>query len=165
MIKIIKAHKIADYKLIAQLAATIWREHYTSIIGSNQVEYMLAKYQSASAIEEQVKLGFNYFMVTYQEKPVAYLSFKEEIDSLFLSKIYVLSNYRGMNIGKTAMVFIEKKAVEIGCNKISLTVNKYNTSSINIYEKIGFQNMGSIINDIGNGFVMDDYIMEKIIVK
>lgn len=163
MIQIILAQKPSDYKLIAQLAKTIWQEHYTPIIGKNQVVYMLDKYQSATAIEEQIKLEFNYYLIIYQEKAVGYLSFKKELEALFLSKIYILSNYRGLNIGKTAMLFIENKVVEMDCKKIILTVNKYNTSSINIYEKMGFKNIDSVINDIGNGFVMDDFVMEKIL--
>jgi diamine N-acetyltransferase len=42
-----------------------------------------------------------------------------------------------------------------------LTVNKNNTGAISVYEKIGFRNVGSLVQDIGSGFVMDDYAMEK----
>ena len=141
MIQIIKAQKTSDYHNIAQLADIIWHEHYTPIIGANQVAYMLEKFQSASAIESQIKLGFDYFMIIYQEKPVGYLSCKKEMEALFLSKIYILSDYRGKDIGKTAMNFVAQKAAEMACQKISLTVNKYNTKTINIYEKLGFLRM------------------------
>jgi RimJ/RimL family protein N-acetyltransferase len=46
-------------------------------------------------------------------------------------------------------------------NKIALTVNKNNVNSIKAYEKMGFKNVGSVVQDIGSGYVMDDYKMEK----
>ena len=42
-----------------------------------------------------------------------------------------------------------------------LTVNKYNSSSIEVYKKRGFEITDAAVTDIGSGFVMDDYIMEK----
>jgi len=49
----------------------------------------------------------------------------------------------------------------MGCEKVSLTVNKYNHNSIKAYERIGFINKEELVQDIGGGFVMDDYLMEK----
>ena len=82
---------------------------------------------------------------------------------MFLSKLYVLRDFRGQGLGKTAMHFIENQAEQNNCSKITLTVNKYNTNSIKVYEKNGFINTGAVVIDIGNGFVMDDYTMEKIL--
>ena len=59
------------------------------------------------------------------------------------------------------MQFIEDKAKKYHCKIIRLTVNKNNTNSISAYEKLGFINKGGVVKDIGNGFVMDDYKMEK----
>ncbi len=61
------------------------------------------------------------------------------------------------------MRFVETLARERGLRKIVLTVNKNNTGAIRAYQKIGFRNVGSLVQDIGSGFVMDDYAMEKII--
>lgn len=161
MTEIIIANTASDYKLIAQLADTTWREHYTPIIGLEQVEYMLTKYQSPDAISNQVDEGYKYFIITYEKTPVGYLSFNKEKEVLFLSKIYILIDYRGKKIGKAALQFIEDSSKKMGCNKIVLTVNKHNNNSILAYEKLGFINLGSIVMNIGNGFVMDDYKMEK----
>ena len=155
------ANTAFNYKVIVQLADTIWREHYTPIIGIEQVEYMLIKFQSVEAISNQVEQRYEYFIISYQETPVGYLSIIKEKNTLFLSKIYILSDHRGKKIGKTSMQFIEEKARKTDCNKIGLTVNKNNTNSIAAYEKIGFINLGPIIKNIGNGYIMDDYKMEK----
>ncbi len=80
---------------------------------------------------------------------------------LFLNKLYLKSSERGKKFGKKAIQFVGNLAKEKNLRKITLTVNKYNTNSINAYEKMGFKNIGPVIQDIGNGFIMDDYKMEK----
>lgn len=156
-----KAKTNIDFKEIAELGKVIWTEHYTPIIGSDQVTYMLDKFQSEKAIEQQVNDGVEYFVIKHQNLSVGYLSFYKKVDSLFLSKLYVLGTKRGKGIGKSAMSFLELKRQENKCNSISLTVNKYNSNSIKAYEKMGFKKIDAVVMDIGNGYVMDDYIMKK----
>lgn len=163
MIKIEAAITTQNYQQIEILADTIWREHYIPIVGKPQIDYMLDKFQSVKAIEKQVEDGYEYFSIYYDETPVGYISIKEEKDTLFLSKIYVLSNYRGKKIGKTAMQFVEQKAKTYNLKRIRLTVNINNINSIKAYEKLGFKNIGALVADIGRGFVMDDYEMVKLI--
>lgn len=148
---------------VADLAREIWTQHYTPIIGKEQVNYMLDKFQSQSAIREQLDQGVKYYLIKHLEKWVGYLSFKTDDDLLFLSKIYLLRSERGRGLGKTAVKFLEDHAREQGLRKIKLTVNKYNSNSIRAYERMGFTNEGDIVQDIGNGFVMDDYVYEKIV--
>jgi GNAT superfamily N-acetyltransferase len=159
--QIVLANKKADFLRIADLANVIWTEHYTSIIGEQQVAYMLEKFQSAKAIEEQVKQGNAYYLIIHQNIEVGYFSYSKKNELLFLSKLYVLKELRGKGIGKIALEFIEDQAKKLGCRKISLTVNKYNTNSIKAYERMGFKNIKAIVQDIGNGYIMDDYLMEK----
>jgi RimJ/RimL family protein N-acetyltransferase len=80
-----------------------------------------------------------------------------------LSKLYVLRSARGNGIARSALSFIEAQVKALGLRKIQLTVNKFNTNSIKAYEKMGFINRKAIIQDIGNGYVMDDYVLEKAI--
>lgn len=163
MTKIIAALSIPDFRIIETLATTIWTEHYTPIIGKEQVDYMLNKFQSIDAIKNQLEEGGEYFIIKHKEIPVGYLSYYNREETLFLSKIYVLSTSRGKGIGKAAMSFIQSNAIKMSCPSISLTVNKYNTASIKAYEKMGFKKIEELIIDIGNGFIMDDFKMEKLI--
>jgi RimJ/RimL family protein N-acetyltransferase len=155
-----------DYKVIADLAKEIWTEHYTPIIGSEQVEYMLDKFQSKEAIENQiVHSDYNYYIIYDTNALVGYLSIKKEAHALFLSKIYISKSYRGQGFGKIAMNFIELQAKELNCDSIYLTVNKFNTNSIKAYEKIGYKKIEELVIDIGNGYVMDDFKMEKTLIN
>ena len=149
--------------LVDELAIEIWNEHYVPIIGKKQVDYMLEKFQSKKVMKEQIEKGYIYFLVEDEGRNIGYIGIEPSEDELFLSKLYLKSSERGKGFGKKAVKFLEELAGEKKLGKISLTVNKNNVKSIAAYEKIGFKNTGSIVMDIGGGFVMDDYKMEKII--
>ena len=151
----------SQIKAIESLAHEIWHEHYTPIIGKAQVDYMLEKFQSVDAIAKQIDNGFLYFLCEHDNAPVGYMSVNIRGEELFLSKIYVASTNRRKGYGREMVAFLEELARKKALNKISLTVNRYNTNSIQMYEKVGFSICGSVTQDIGNGFVMDDYKMEK----
>lgn len=161
MIEIIIANIESEYKVIAKLADATWRQHYIPIIGVDQVNYMVEKFQTTSAISNQIEQGYEYYIINYNRIPVGYISIKKEEDSLFISKIYILNAYRGKKIGKESMLFIEEKAKIYNFKTITLTVNKNNVNSILFYEKFGFKKIDAIVIDIGNGYVMDDFKMEK----
>ena len=149
---------------ISALAGEVWREHYTPIIGAEQVEYMLAQFQSAERILEDIKKSkLVYFVAEHikHKKAVGYAACKPEDGYLFLSKMYTHKDYRGNGIARSFMDEIFALCRwEIGVDKIRLTVNKYNESSIAAYKKMGFEIVESFKTDIGGGFFMDDYVME-----
>lgn len=162
MIEIIQATTKPDYILIEQLADVIWRQHYIPLVGKPQIDYMLDKFQSVEAISKQIENdGYEYYVLTFDETPAGYIGFKKEADHVFLSKIYVLSDFRGKKIGKAAIQFIQEQAKRNQLKAIRLGVNIHNTNSIKAYEKLGFKTVNTFVTDIGNGFVMDDFIMEK----
>ncbi len=163
MINFIKVSTIPQFGIIETLAKEIWTEHYTSIIGSEQVGYMLNKFQSMAAVEAQIVDGYEYFIIDVKGANIGYLSVRKENKSLFLSKIYLLSSSRGQGFGKEALLFVESHAKSYGLDKIRLTVNKNNTGSIKVYVNIGFFQVDAVVMDIGGGYVMDDYVFEKLI--
>ncbi|WP_100613070.1 GNAT family N-acetyltransferase [Confluentibacter lentus] len=162
MIKIQPATTKADFECISKLAHVIWHEHYPSIISLEQIAYMLEKFNSVAAIDKQTKEGSLFFYMTYNEVPVGYTAIKKQADFLFLEKLYILEGYRGKKIATAVIQFMEAFANYLGISKIKLNVNKFNVNSILAYKKMGFVETKSMVTDIGNGFVMDDYEMEKV---
>ncbi len=148
-------------ELVESLAKEIWPEHYIPIIGRAQVDYMLERFQSKTAVLQQMMRGTLYFLIQENNERIGYMAVHPRGRELFLSKIYIKSSRRGKGHGRKAVQFAETLAKERGLSKIVLTVNKNNVSSIKAYERFGFKKTGSVIQDIGNGFVMDDYKMEK----
>lgn len=90
------------------------------------------------------------------------MAIKPEDNFLFLSKLYVAETSRGKGVGRVALNFIDEEAKKQQLLGIRLKVNKYNTASIAVYEKLDFKNVKASVTDIGNGFVMDDFEMEKL---
>ncbi len=146
---------------VVTLADTIWREHFTAIIGTAQVDYMLHKFQSSKSITQQIHHGFIYFLMSENNTPIGYAALKVEDRELFLSKFYILLSERNKGFGRQFITFIEQLGCEQGIEKITLTVNKNNLNTINAYQNMGFSNVGAVVQDIGHNFVMDDYKMEK----
>ncbi|MEZ4937027.1 MAG: GNAT family N-acetyltransferase [Crocinitomicaceae bacterium] len=155
-----KINTSGQIKEIELLGREIWTEHYTPIIGLEQVNYMLDKFQSARAIAEQIGEGYSYFQLIEEGELIGYMAIQKREESLFLSKIYVRKDQRGKGFGRQAMEFVFDQAKAMNCEKVNLTVNKYNEGSIKSYEKMGFENVGDAVFDIGEGFVMDDYLFE-----
>ena len=161
MIKFTSVTEKNDLDQIETMAEVIWHEHYTPIIGKEQVVYMLDKFQSTDSMKVQIENGYTYIMITKNEDPIGYLAYEKRQNALFLSKIYLLKNERGKGFGRLAMNHIFESAKGKGCSSVQLTVNRFNQNSISAYQRIGFEKRGEVVQDIGNGFVMDDYIMEK----
>lgn len=143
----------------ARLADEIWHQHFTPIIGAEQVEYMLGKFQNEAAMKRQIEQeGYRYLMALDGDEPVGYTGFKKEENRMFLSKLYVKADHRHQGIGRLMFEEIQKRSK--GLDHIYLTVNKHNDVTIAIYRHMGFELTDSVVTDIGGGYVMDDYIFQ-----
>ncbi|MDD5064791.1 MAG: GNAT family N-acetyltransferase [Phycisphaerae bacterium] len=163
--KIVKVSNDNLVSVVEALAHSIWREYFVPLIGSPQVEYMLEKFQSRQALLNQIeKQGCLYYLLEDKNgNRVGYFAIVPHLKELFLSKLYVTAKNRRKGYGRGALEFIETLAKNNGFSKVILTVNKNNASSINAYKKLGFVITNSLVTDIGDGFAMDDYKMEKVI--
>lgn len=152
----------SQIKLTAQLAHKIWNQHYVPIIGQAQVDYMVEKFQSEKGIMEHLENGYQYYLIYHHEQPCGYLALVPNITEkkLMISKIYVDADFRGLNLGSELLNFAIQEARDNGFEVLWLTVNKDNSHTIQWYEKRDFKIKEKIVMDIGNGFVMDDFLME-----
>jgi diamine N-acetyltransferase len=152
--------------MVAALAHEIWYEYYVPLIGRAQVDYMVAKFQNVSAMQVQIGQGYEYFLVQRtgtdgKSRDIGYLAVHEQPErTMFLSKLYLHRDARGSGTGRRCMEFIEELARRRGLDLLWLTVNKGNPA-VQAYERLGFRIAADLVMDIGGGFVMDDYRMEK----
>lgn len=147
---------------LATLAHAIWNQHFPPIIGQDQVDYMVEKFQSIPAISQQINEGYQYYQIDHQGQAVGYLALVPDAQSqkVQLSKFYITETMRGQGVGKAALQEVMEIAREQGYKTLWLTVNKYNASAIAAYERMGFVTTDNLVMDIGNGFIMDDFRME-----
>lgn len=160
--KLIEVTKSEQIEEMAQIADEIWHEHYIDLLSKEQIDYMVEKFQSSHAIKRQQKEeGYQYFLVEEDGEYAGYMGIKPEKEKLFLSKFYLKKAFRGRKLASEGFEFLYDLCKRKGYQSIYLTVNKGNENSIRVYEKKGFRVMCTQVADIGNGYVMDDFIMEK----
>lgn len=145
-------------RIVDQLVKDIWPEIYTPIIGTEQVNYMLETYQSLENIQKEIAQGDQYFILMADDQPVGYTAYRASSDEIYLSKLYLSERTRGQGYGKQVFACYDQLAAG---KKIRLNVNKYNQRAIAVYEHQGFQCVEACQNDIGQGYIMDDYVYLK----
>jgi ribosomal protein S18 acetylase RimI-like enzyme len=153
----------ADLPTIQEIAKVTWGPTYTHIIGEEQVEYMLGKMYNIGALQEQLAQGHKFLIAEQGSKNVGFASYsRDEGDAFHLHKLYVLPEAHGQGVGKLLMNEVLNKVRMEGGKYLRLNVNRYNKAK-DFYESAGFKIKESVDNEIGNGFLMNDYIMEKTI--
>lgn len=161
-IEITKIKYFPELRQIAELADEIWHECFVGIISNGQIDYMVEKFQSLGAMTEQIEnQNYCYFAVREDGELCGYIGVKpEDDDRFFLSKLYLRKNSRGKGIASLMLAKVFGEARKIGKKRVYLTVNKHNDHAVEVYRKTGFVTVDTAVTDIGNNYVMDDFIME-----
>lgn len=147
--------------LILPLAKRVWDNTYLSIIGQEQIDYMLPMMYSDERILGEIAEGYDWILVMQNENLVGYLDFKLETDNrVFLSKIYTDVDQQIKGLGHFMFQYVLDCAKREGAKAVYLTVNKNNQRAIDFYERNGMKCIESKTFDIGGGYVMDDYIYQ-----
>lgn len=151
-----------EIQKLAVLASAIWHEAFNDILCPEQIDYMIEKFQSFGAIKTAIdKDNYEYFFISDETGIAGYTGIQQKDDKLFLSKIYIAKEKRGQKLASKAFDFIETLARKRNLKSIWLTVNRNNIHAIEVYKSKGFSIIRTQVTDIGNGFVMDDYVFEK----
>lgn len=150
----------ADIRRLTKAARTVWREANIAFCSPEQVEYMIAHYQSFEAISGQIINGYRYFIFEQDGDILAYFGVQPQGERLFLSKFYVLKPYRGQGLFSVGLEIIRQICKEEDIKAVYLTVNRNNNHAYEVYLRKGFEIIAEEDNDIGCGFVMNDYIMQ-----
>lgn len=155
---------IESIPVIHQLAHAIWPSAYGKIITEDQISYMLHWMYHPDSLKEQMVVKGHQFLLAYNNnQPVGFSSYSpkegQSAKGIYrLHKLYVLTSEQGKGTGKALLDFIVKDIRPKGATALELNVNKHNPS-VGFYLKNGFVITEEMVLDIGNGYVMDDYIM------
>lgn len=149
-----------DIPLIRDLTFKIWPPTYSSILSGQQIDYMLALMYNEKALAEQMQQGHEFVIIYDGVQPIGFASVGLVEPQVFkLHKLYVLPSYQGKGAGRFAIQELKKAIGRKGGRSLLLNVNRYNNAR-SFYEKAGFTIVGKEDIDIGNGYFMNDYIME-----
>jgi len=151
---------INDVPIIQQIANATWPKTYGAILSEAQINYMLQLMYNAHELEHQIQSGYKYLLANNENKIIGFAAFNEISPKAFkLQKLYVLPEAQGTGLGKLLLNYIIQEIKSMGAFSIILNVNRHN-SALSFYSKMGFQIIKEEDNDIGNGYFMNDYVMQ-----
>jgi len=149
-----------DILLIKELVVQVWPQTYASILSAEQIEYMMEQMYSEAALHQQMQDNHQFLIVYNNGIPIGFASYSEVEPTVFkLHKIYLLPLQQGRGSGRTVIEEIIKDITPKGVTSLLLNVNRNNIAK-SFYEKLGFKVLRIEDIPIGNGYFMNDYIME-----
>jgi ribosomal protein S18 acetylase RimI-like enzyme len=158
----IKANQLP---IVIELTKKIWPVAYGTILSKAQLDYMIQKFYNETALQELMQKG-HVFYLAHDEKEnyVGFVSYEINSvpDKTKIHKIYVLPETQGTGLGRQFFELVKEQAKENNQKSIFLNVNKYN-NALHFYTRLGFTIIKDEVIDIGEGYVMDDYVMELVI--
>ena len=150
-----------DIPLIRELSHKIWPSAYGAILSAEQIDYMLKMMYSEESLLGQMKERHEFIIVNDGQTPVGFASFSLVENGIYkLHKLYVMPQNQGKGTGKFVITEILKAMLRKGGTALRLNVNRNNKAK-DFYEKLGFVIINEEDIDIGNGYFMNDYVMER----
>lgn len=152
-----------DLAVIAQIARATWPVSYQDMIPASQIEYMLDLFYTPASLERQTEaLGHRFFILHNEDQAIGFASMECDLDetgTCKLHKLYVLPSEQKSGAGKFLMQHIIHTARAQNQKSLVLQVNR-NNPALGFYRHLGFFIRESADLDIGNGYFMNDYVME-----
>jgi diamine N-acetyltransferase len=151
----------SELDAVCRLARRIWQDTYPGIISQQQIDAMLADRYSPQAILAQLDDPRHIWLIALCGKiPTGFAHAYLEDDACKLDKLYVDPSRQRYGVGGALFDAIRGFALQHRMQRLWLQVNRHNTRAISAYRKYGFEIVEAREFDIGDGFVMDDYVME-----
>jgi GNAT superfamily N-acetyltransferase len=151
-----------EVEALQLLAEAIWRINYKALISPEQIEYMLSQRYQPELLRQLLARGDRLFAARAGGELVGFAHvFRADDSHCKLDKLYVRHDLQRHGIGAQLLGAVEDYARGQSCEHLSLRVNKHNQQALAAYQKYGFSHASDVIEDIGGGFVMDDYVLTK----
>ncbi len=151
-----------DVPAISALAREIWLASYPGIITQEQIDFMLEQRYGVDRLYDDLEDAHKWLDQAFFEGRRVGFAFSEiHQDEFKLDKLYIHPDVQRRGAGGQLIAHVAERARALGYPCMILQVNKRNARAINSYMKYGFSVRTSTVDDIGGGYVMDDYVMEK----
>lgn len=153
-----------DIFIIQTLASEIWPHTFKDILPKDQISYMMEMMYSTQSLTAQLEdLNHHYLLIKDSTEYLGYTSYEinyKGTHTTKIHKIYILPSLQGKGLGELFIKEISKIAIKKGSKELSLNVNRFN-KALGFYKKMGFEIKTSEDIEIGNGFLMEDFVMNK----
>lgn len=154
-----------EMNLVRELAYATWPDTFKEILSKEQIAYMLQWMYNEKTLTQQVESGHQFYVYFENSKPLGFMGLElhhPTLDSLKIHKLYVLPETQGSGIGKKLIAYAEKLAKADEIKKLVLNVNRFN-KAVEFYKHLGFVIQYEENIDIGNGYLMEDYVMQLLL--
>lgn len=160
---IIREANFNDIHTIQEIMMKVWPQTYAPIISEDQINYMIQIMYSDVSLHQQMKEGHHYWLAELEGKSIGYASFSrtENWTTYKLHKLYIDPNIQRKGVGTALLNKIIQTIKSDHGKFLQLQVNRSNFPALDFYKKNGFFVIKAIDMDIGNGFFMNDYILQK----
>jgi GNAT superfamily N-acetyltransferase len=151
-----------DINTIGFLAQQVWPDTYGKILGPEQLEYMMNLFYSPASLWKQMREDRHAFLIVEEEEePIGFASWSPEAEAgvFKIHKLYLLPGQQGKGLGKRILQFVFDDIRPQGARALRLNVNRHNKAR-QFYERIGFTVIKEVDVPIGDGWFMNDYVME-----
>ncbi|MGJ1194658.1 GNAT family N-acetyltransferase [Sphingobacterium spiritivorum] len=162
----ITIHKATEQEAetIAQIGRASYYTTYPEILSADQIEFMLEKSYTASAIRQLMKEGHLFYIIYDEGEEQGFLSVRlkpQDTAVLRIEKLYLLAVAQKKGFGKRLISFAEEEGVRFGCKVLELNVNR-NNPAYHFYKKEGFH-VSEEVDIPYFGYVLDDYVMQRLL--
>jgi len=126
------------------------------------MDYMLEMMYATEVLEKQFEDGHRFLLLLEDGQPAGFAGYELDYGSkgiCKLHKIYLLPETHGKSMGKRLFAEVKELAEEAGQSRLILNVNRYN-KALDFYRRLGMQIESEVDVPIGNGYFMNDYILE-----
>jgi GNAT superfamily N-acetyltransferase len=152
--------RLDEAEALVDLAGKIWRTCYPGMIPAEQIEYMLAQRYKPGLVRQLLARGDLWLAARAGDALIGFAhGHPLPGDDYKLDKLYVDPDWQRHGIGGALIAETARHAREHGAERLILRVNRGNHPAIQSYLKHGFRIATLMMEDIGGGFVMDDYVM------
>lgn len=162
MIEITKANQ-QHIPIIRQLAQQLWPVAFAAILSPSQIDYMMEMMYSTASLKQQMNDGHQYALALQDKQHIGYVSYETNhmgSDKTKIHKLYLSPQHQRRGVGKTIIDYVAQQAQQSNNKALFLNVNKHNTQAINFYKKHHCRLVQKEKIDIGNSFIMDDFVFE-----
>lgn len=149
--------------IVQDLAHQIWPSTYSNIISEAQMKFMLDWMYNLEKLESNFDKNHFYFSIFSDNQPIGFTDLELHtpgVNWMKIQKIYLLPNKQGLGIGKMLMDHAELFATQNNIRHIHLQVNR-NNKAVLFYKNLGYVVVDEQDFDIGNGYFMNDFVMQK----
>lgn len=150
-----------DIDRILDLANRIWKPAFRDMLPADRLDYLFDyMYNRERILKQLTSADHRFYLLCLGAVDAGYAQLIFFDDYVKLEKLYIDQKEQGKKLGYFCLTELLRIAKDAGFHEMRLQVNRGNAKAIAFYLKFGFYILESQDFEVGNGHVMDDYVMK-----